>query len=207
MCHAPGVTVVAVLPSAGPVPPPMRVVTPEARASWISSGQMKWTWVSTPPAVRIRPLPEMTSVLGPTTKLTGVTGTGIALPIVVRFGISNLLLGIGSIVSGLYALPMAANLPSRMPMSALTTPHQSRVSAPVMTVSTGLWSVASPLLFLPSLARCDIPIDSRITLPPPKSISLPLYEGPPLQSASISNVRSVSASRTRSRVVGPYSAV
>ena len=129
------------------------------------------------------------------------------LPFVVRSGISNLLLGIGSIVSGLYALPMAAILPSRMPMSALTTPHQSRVSAPVMTVSTGLWSVASPLLFLPSLARCDIPIDSRITLPPPKSISLPLYEGPPLQSASISNVRSVSASRTRSRVVGPYSAV
>lgn len=49
MCHEPGVTVVAVLPSAGPVPPPMSVVTPEARASWICSGQMKWTWVSTPP--------------------------------------------------------------------------------------------------------------------------------------------------------------
>ena len=63
-----GVTVVAVLPSAGPVPPPISVVTPEATASWICSGHRKCTWVSTPPAVRMRPLPEITSVSGPTTK-------------------------------------------------------------------------------------------------------------------------------------------
>lgn len=50
----------------------------------------------------------------------------------------------------------------------------------------------------------DIPIDSRITFPPPKIISLPLCFGPPLQSASTSTVRAVSARRTRSLVVGPY---
>lgn len=72
MCQEPGVTVVAVLPSAGPVPPPIRVVTPAASASRICSGQMKWTWVSTPPAVRILPLPAMTSVSGPMRKSVAV---------------------------------------------------------------------------------------------------------------------------------------
>lgn len=66
-CHGPGVTVVALLPSAGPVPPPMRVVTPEASASSASWGQMKWTWASTAPAVRILPLPATISVSGPMT--------------------------------------------------------------------------------------------------------------------------------------------
>ncbi|SLI02253.1 Uncharacterised protein [Mycobacteroides abscessus subsp. abscessus] len=42
-CQAPGVTVVALLPSAGPVPPPMRVVMPPPSASSISCGQMKCT--------------------------------------------------------------------------------------------------------------------------------------------------------------------
>ena len=74
MCQDPGVTVVAVLPSAGPVPPPMSVVTPAASASSICSGQMKWTWVSIPPAVRILPLPEMTSVLGADDEVGGLTG-------------------------------------------------------------------------------------------------------------------------------------
>ena len=39
--HAPGVIVVALVPSAGPVPPPIMVVTPEARAvaTWV--GEMK----------------------------------------------------------------------------------------------------------------------------------------------------------------------
>ena len=44
---APGVTVVAFVPSAGPVPPPMSVVIPEASASSTICGQMKWTWQST----------------------------------------------------------------------------------------------------------------------------------------------------------------
>ncbi|CAM5638063.1 hypothetical protein SALBM135S_02933 [Streptomyces alboniger] len=45
--------VVALLPSAGPVPPPKSVVTPEAGASPSTMvGEMKWMWVSMPPAVR-----------------------------------------------------------------------------------------------------------------------------------------------------------
>ena len=76
------------------------------------------------------------------------------------------------------------------------------MSAPVTTVSTG--SCAG--LPSPSLEMWDRPIDSRITLPPPKIISLPLCSGPSLQSASISMVRAVSASRTRSLLVGPYKA-
>jgi hypothetical protein len=72
------------------------------------------------------------------------------------------------------------------------------ISAPVITVSTGLCVVSL-------LAKCDWPIDSRMTLPPPKSISSPLRPGPPHQSSSISTMRFVSASLTRSPFVGPYS--
>ena len=46
MCHGPGVQVVAVVPVAGPVPPPIMVVTPLISASSICCGQMKWMWVS-----------------------------------------------------------------------------------------------------------------------------------------------------------------
>ncbi|SKV59524.1 Uncharacterised protein [Mycobacteroides abscessus subsp. abscessus] len=42
-CHAPGVTVVALLPSAGPVPPPIIVVMPPLSASGRICGQMKCT--------------------------------------------------------------------------------------------------------------------------------------------------------------------
>ena len=55
--HAPGVTVVALVPSPGPVPPPITVVMPEARASSRIWGQMRCTWQSMAPAVRIFPLP------------------------------------------------------------------------------------------------------------------------------------------------------
>lgn len=47
VCQGPGVTVVALVPSAGPVPPPTRVVTPVARACSTTVGEMKWTWAST----------------------------------------------------------------------------------------------------------------------------------------------------------------
>ena len=40
-CRAPGVQVVALVPVAGPVPPPMNVVTPLANASYPCCGQMK----------------------------------------------------------------------------------------------------------------------------------------------------------------------
>ncbi len=66
--QAPGVTVVALVPSAGPVPPPMTVVIPLPMASVSSWGQIRCTWQSTPPAVRISPLPAMISVDGPITR-------------------------------------------------------------------------------------------------------------------------------------------
>lgn len=112
-CQLPGVMVVAFVPSAGPVPPPISVVMPDDSASSASWGQMKCTWASMAPAVRIRPLPEITSVSGPMTS-SGCTP---------------------SMVSGLPALPSAVIRPSRMPTSALTTPQWSSTTAPVITVS------------------------------------------------------------------------
>ena len=53
----------------------------------------------------------------------------------------------------------------------------------------------------------DWPIDSRMTLPPPKMASSPASgPGPPQRSSVTSISRSVSASRTRSPAVGPYRA-
>ncbi len=91
-CQAPGVMVVALVPSAGPVPPPTSVVMPEESASSVMPGLMKWMWVSMPPAVRILPLPAMISVSGPMTS-SGWTP---------------------SMVSGFPALPSAVIRPSRM---------------------------------------------------------------------------------------------
>ena len=59
--------VVAHVPVAEPVPPPISVVMPEAIATSICCGQMKWMWVSMPPAVTILPSPAMISVPGPIT--------------------------------------------------------------------------------------------------------------------------------------------
>ena len=82
MCQAPGVTVVALVPSAGPVPPPIMVVTPLVRAVGTWSGEMKWMWVSMPPAVRILRSPAMISVLAPITMSTPSVICGLpALPI------------------------------------------------------------------------------------------------------------------------------
>ncbi len=112
-CQAFGVTVVALVPSAGPVPPPMIVVMPAASAVSSTVGLIRCTWLSMAPAVRIRPLPAMTSVPAPITR-PGWTP---------------------SMVSGLPALPSATIRPSRMPTSALITPQWSSTTAPVMTVS------------------------------------------------------------------------
>ncbi len=85
--------------------------------------------------------------------------------------------------------------PSRMPTSALTTPQWSSTTAPVMTRSGAPSArVARPW-----------PMDSRMTLPPPKTASSPASPGPPERSSVTSISRSVSASRIRSPVVGPYS--
>ena len=94
-CQGPGVQVVAEVPVAGPVPPPIIMVRPEFNASSICCGQMKWMWLSMPPDVRILPSPAITSVPGPTMMVTpGCT-------------------------SGLPALPMPEMRPSRKPTSAL----------------------------------------------------------------------------------------
>ena len=112
MYQGPGVQVVAEVPVAGPVPPPTRVVMPEARASSICCGQMKWMWASMPPAVRILPSPAMISVPGPMMMVTS------------------------GWMSGLPALPMAWMRPLRRATSALTMPQWSMMRALVMTVST-----------------------------------------------------------------------
>ena len=81
MCHGPGVQVVAKVPCDGPVPPPSIEVTPDISASSICCGQMKWMWLSKPPAVRILPSPAITSVPGPMTMVTPGWMSGLpALP-------------------------------------------------------------------------------------------------------------------------------
>ena len=73
--------VVAKVPCAGPVPPPSIEVTPDISASSTCCGQMKWMWVSKPPAVRILPSPAITSVPGPITMVTPGWMSGLpALP-------------------------------------------------------------------------------------------------------------------------------
>ncbi len=74
---------------------------------------MKWTWVSMPPAVTILPFAG-DHLGGRADHHAGVTP---------------------SMMSGLPALPMPTMRPSRMPMSALTMPAWSRMSAFVITRS------------------------------------------------------------------------
>ncbi len=126
MCHGPGVQVVAKVPCAGPVPPPSMEVTPDISASSTCCGQMKWMWVSKPPAVRIFPSPAITSVPGPMMMVTP------------------------GWISGLPALPIAEIFPSLRPTSALTMPQWSRISALVMTVSTAPWRLLIWLCPMPS---------------------------------------------------------
>mmetsp|Transcript_55203 Transcript_55203/g.109697 ORF Transcript_55203/g.109697 Transcript_55203/m.109697 type:complete len:216 (-) Transcript_55203:843-1490(-) len=109
-----GVHVVALVPVAGPVPPPYIVVSPEAMASWICWGQMKCTCMSNPPEVTICFSPAIASVLTPTV-IPGVTP---------------------SITSGLPALPIPTMRFPLMPMSAFKMPIlASIIKAFVMTVS------------------------------------------------------------------------
>ena len=120
MFHDPGVQVVALVPVAGPVPPPTQLVTPLAIASNACCGEMKWMCVSIPPAVTIKPSPAIASVVTPTV-IPGETP---------------------AITSGFPALPIPAMRPSLMPMSALTIPRQSTMSALVMTQSSASASLA-----------------------------------------------------------------
>ena len=86
---APGVTVVALVPSAGPVPPPMSVVMPAASASGICCGAIMWTWLSTPPAVRIMPLPARISVEAPIRFRSAATRANFLIPLLFGSGNGN----------------------------------------------------------------------------------------------------------------------
>ena len=112
MFQGPGVQVVAKVPVAGPVPPPIMVVIPLAKASSICCGQMKWIWLSMPPAVTMLPSQLMISVPGP------------------------MMMSTPGCTSGLPALPMATMRPPLSPMSALTMPPWSTIKALVITQST-----------------------------------------------------------------------
>ena len=111
---------------------------------------MRWTWQSTAPAVRIRPLPAMISVDGPMTS-AGSTP---------------------SMVSGLPALPMPTMRPSRMPTSALTTPQWSRTTAPVMTRSGA--PSARVAVDWPIDSRMTLPPPNTASSPPAQRSSLDL---------------------------------
>ena len=77
-CQGPGVQVVAAVPVAGPVPPPIIMVMPEFSASSICCGQIKWMWLSMPPAVRILPSPAIASVPGPMMMFDARLDVGVA---------------------------------------------------------------------------------------------------------------------------------
>ena len=137
--QGPGVQVVAKVPVAGPLPPPIIVVTPLVSASSICCGQMKWMCESMPPAVTMLPSQLMISVPGP------------------------MMMSTPGWVSGLPALPILTMRPSFRPMSALTMPPWSMISAFVITQSTA-----------PSArVRCDCAMPSRMVLPPPNFTSSP----------------------------------
>ncbi len=137
MFHGPGVQVVPLVPSVGPVPPPKSVVMPLVSACSACWGAMKWTWVSIAPAVTIVCSPAITSVPAP----------------MIRSG------WMSSWMPGLPALPTAAIIPCLMPMSPLTTPRNgSSTIALVMTVSS-IPSAETP--------EGSPAMPSRAVLPPP----------------------------------------
>lgn len=137
MLYGPGVQVVPLEPSDGPVPPPIRVVMPLVRACSACCGAIRCTWLSMAPAVAMRCSPAIASVPGPMTR------SGWTL----------------FWVCGLPDLPMPAIIPSLMPMSHLTTPTiGSMTTTLVMTVSSAPWA---------AVACGSEAMPSRMVLPPP----------------------------------------
>ena len=133
MFQGPGVHVVALVPSAGPVPPPIIVVVPLQIASIVCWGEMKCMWVSIVPGVQIVCSPEMTSVPDPTIMSTP------------------------SITFGLPALPTPAIRPFLMPISALIMPRTGSMtivfvitrSSAFLLVTPLIWPMPSRVLFPP----------------------------------------------------------
>ena len=99
MLNSPGVHVVALVPSAGPVPPPIIVVVPLQIASIACCGEIKCMWLSIVPGVQIVCSPDIISVFDETT------------------------MSISSITFGFPAFPTPRIFPSRIPMSAFMIPR------------------------------------------------------------------------------------
>src|SRR5438067_7676039 len=143
MLKTPGVQVVALVPSAGPVPPPIMLQMPPLIASWYCCGDIICMCVSKCPGVHIVCSPAVASVQAEITRLEGTL----------------------SIVYGLPALPTPAIFPSFIPISPLTTPSTgSRTTAFVITKSRAPFELVTP-------GVCANP--SLIVFPPPKTTSSP----------------------------------
>ena len=80
-------------------PAVIRVVTPADRATGSRLGVIRWTWLSTAPAVAISPYPMIGSVFGP------------------------IVMSMPAVMSGLPARPIPTMRPSLIPMFAFTTPR------------------------------------------------------------------------------------
>ncbi|CAM5726151.1 hypothetical protein SFUMM280S_03413 [Streptomyces fumanus] len=126
-------------PHTGPNSCPMTVVTPEARDASMIRGESRWTWVSTAPAVAIRPSPETMDVPVPTTTSTP------------------------SRVSGLPARPMAWMRPSRMPMDTLRTPSTASITTTLLITTSQVSRTAAAFRCSPS--RAVLPNPARNSSP------------------------------------------
>ena len=132
--QGPGVHVVALVPSAGPVPPPIIVVVPLQIASIACCGAMKWMWVSIIPGVHIVCSPAITSVF------------------------ADIIISIPSITFGLPAFPIPAINPFLIPISALIIPRTgSMIIAFVITRSSASLLVTPFAWPIPSLALLPPP--------------------------------------------------
>jgi len=121
MFQAPGVHVVAFVPSAGPVPPPIIVVVPLQIASIACCGEIKWMWESMVPGVQIVCSPATISVLEEMTMSTS------------------------SMTFGFPALPIPTILPSFMPMSALMIPRIGSSITAFVIARSSEFSLETPL--------------------------------------------------------------
>mmetsp|Transcript_10993 Transcript_10993/g.32570 ORF Transcript_10993/g.32570 Transcript_10993/m.32570 type:complete len:242 (+) Transcript_10993:1075-1800(+) len=134
ICDGAGVHVVAVVPAAGPVPPPYMVVRPEAMASSTICGQIQWMCVSMPPAVTMYFSPAMASVVTPVI-MPGVTP---------------------AITSGFPAFPTPTMRLPLMPMSALTIPCTASMMR-ALVITTSKASAAGQPVIWPMPSRSTLP--------------------------------------------------
>ena len=111
----------ALVPSAGPVPPPIIVVVPLQIASIDCCGEMKWIWVSIVPGVQIVCSPAITSVF------------------------DDIIMFTPSITFGLPALPTPAIKPFLMPISALIIPRIGSITIAFVITRSSAFLLVTPL--------------------------------------------------------------